>query len=149
MNLNNLTIKSQEVIQQAQLIAQENEHQQIENDHIVKGMQSVDKNVLPFLFKKLDINQKLFFDIVDKNLQSYPKVSGSELTLSRDAGKSLNEATLFAKKREDEYVSVEHLFYGMFTTQNKISKILKDQGVTKDHLVKAIDELRQGEKGYF
>ena len=146
MNLNNLTIKSQEVIQQAQLIAQENEHQQIENDHIVKGMQSIDKNVLPFLFKKLDINQKLFFDIVDKNLQSYPKVSGSELTLSRDAGKSLNEATLFAKKREDEYVSVEHLFYGMFTTQNKISKILKDQGVTKDHLVKAIDELRQGEK---
>ena len=122
MNLNNLTIKSQEVIQQAQLIAQENEHQQIENDHIIKAMQSIDKNVLPFLFKKLDVNQKLFFDIVDKNLESYPKVSGSELVLSRDAGKSLNEATLFAKKREDEYVSLEHLFYGIFTHKTKYQR---------------------------
>ena len=58
----------------------------------------------------------------------------------------LMKLLLFAKKREDEYVSLEHLFYGIFTTNNKISKILKDQGVSKDNLVKAIDELRQGEK---
>jgi len=146
MNLNNFTIKSQEVIQQAQLIAQEKEHQQIENDHLIKGMQSVDKNVLPFIFKKLGINQKLFFDIVEKNLNSFPKVSGSELVLSRDAGKSLNEASIFAKKREDEYVSLEHIFYGIFATKSKVSTILKDQGLTKDNLIKAIDELRQGEK---
>jgi len=146
MNLNNFTIKSQELIQQAQLIAQEKEHQQIENDHLIKGMQSVDKNVLPFIFKKLGINQKLFFDIVEKNLNSFPKVSGSELVLSRDAGKSLNEASIFAKKREDEYVSLEHIFYGIFATKSKVSTILKDQGLTKDNLIKAIDELRQGEK---
>jgi len=66
MNFNNFTIKSQEAIQQAQQLAQEMGHQQIENEHIFKAISIVDENVAPFLLKKLNINVSLFNDILDK-----------------------------------------------------------------------------------
>ncbi len=146
MNFNNFTIKSQEAVQQAQQIAQELGHQQIENEHIMKGISIVDKNVLPFLLKKLGVNVGLFQQILDKSLESLPKVSGGELMLSREAGKSLNEASIHAKKGGDEYVSIEHIVLGIFKSNSKAAQILKDQGVTEKNLEGAISELRQGEK---
>ena len=142
MNFNNFTIKSQEAIQQAQQLAQEYGHQQIENEHIFKGIVTVDEHVLPFLLQKLDVNVSLVKQIVDSSLDSFPKVSGAELMLSREAGKALNEASILAKKMEDSFVSIEHLILAIFTTKSKISQILKDQGVTRDALEAAIKELR-------
>ena len=98
MNFNNFTIKSQEAIQQAQQIAQGYGHQQIENEHLFKAIAEVDQNVLPFLLKKLDVNNNLVNQVVDKELESFPKVSGGEIMVSREAGKSLNEASIIAKK---------------------------------------------------
>lgn len=146
MNFNNFTIKSQEAVQQAQQIAQELGHQQIENEHLMKAISVVDKNVLPFLLKKLGVNTSLFQQILDKSLESLPKVSGGELMLSREAGKSLNEASIQAKKGGDEYVSVEHIILGIFKSNSKAAQILKDQGVSEKNLNEAIASLRQGEK---
>ncbi|MGX1024041.1 ATP-dependent chaperone ClpB [Psychroflexus sp. MBR-150] len=146
MNPNQLTIKAQEVIQKAQQLAQEYGHQQIENEHVFKAIIEVDKNVLPFIFKKLSINQKLFVDILDNTLKSFAKVSGSDILLSREANKTFNEATIIAKKMEDEYVSVEHLILAIFKSNSKVAQILKDQGATEKGLKAAIDELRQGDK---
>ena len=70
MNFNNYTIKSQEAIQQAQQLAQEMGHQQIENEHIFKAIATVDENVTPFLLKKLNINVPLFTQILDKEIQT-------------------------------------------------------------------------------
>ena len=146
MNFNNFTIKSQEAVQQAQQIAQELGHQQIENEHLMKAISIVDKNVLPFLLKKLGVNTSLFQQILDKSLESLPKVSGGDLMLSREAGKSLNEASIQAKKGGDEYVSVEHIILGIFKSNSKAAQILKDQGVSEKNLNEAIASLRQGEK---
>ncbi|MGO3238240.1 MAG: ATP-dependent chaperone ClpB [Psychroflexus halocasei] len=146
MNFNNYTIKSQEAIQQAQQLAQELGHQQIENEHIFKAISLVDENVTPFLLKKLNVNINLFQQILDKTLESFPKVSGGDIVLSREAGKSLNEASILAKKMEDEYVSIEHLILAIFKSSSKVSQILKDQGVTEKGLKSAIEELRKGEK---
>lgn len=146
MNFNNYTIKSQEAIQQAQQLAQELGHQQIENEHIFKAISLVDENVTPFLLKKLNVNINLFQQILDKTLESFPKVSGGDITLSRVAGKTLNEASILAKKMEDEYVSIEHLILAIFKSSSKVSQILKDQGVTEKGLKSAIEELRKGEK---
>ncbi|MGO1728949.1 MAG: ATP-dependent chaperone ClpB [Flavobacteriaceae bacterium] len=146
MNFNNLTIKSQEAMQQAQQVAQELGHQQIENEHIFKAISVVDENVTPFLLKKLNVNTNLFHQILDKTLESFPKVSGGEITLSREAGKTLNEATILAKKMEDEFVSIEHLILAIFKSSSKVAQILKDQGVTEKNLKTAIEELRKGEK---
>ena len=79
MNLNNLTIKSQEALQQAQQIANSFQNQQIENEHIFKGVLMVDENVTPFLLKKLNVNVDLFKKIIDSTLQSFPKVTGGEI----------------------------------------------------------------------
>ncbi len=146
MNFANYTIKSQEAIQRAQQIAQGLGHQQIENEHIVKGILEVDENVTPFLLKKLNVNVPLFGQVLDATLQSFPKVSGGEMTLSRDAATALNEASNIARKMNDEFVSIEHLLLAIFNTKSKVSQILKDQGVTEKALKAAIDELRKGER---
>ena len=146
MNFNNFTIKSQEAIQQAQQLAQEMGHQQIENEHIFKAISIVDENVAPFLLKKLNINVNLFNDILDKTLQSFPKVSGGDIVLSREAGKAVNEASSIAKKMKDEYVSIEHLILAIFKSSSKVAQILKDQGATEKSLKAAIEELRKGDR---
>ena len=146
MNINNFTIKSQEAIQKAQLLAQVQGQQQIENEHIFKAIFEVDENVAPYLLKKLDVNVDLFKQILDKIIESFPKVSGGEIRLSREANSTLNEAEIIAKKGNDEYVSIEHLILAIFSSKSKVAQALKDQGVTKKALESAIDELRKGER---
>ena len=146
MNLNNFTIKTQEAIQRAQQTAQEYGHQQIENEHIFKAIFEIDKNVLPFLLKKLQVNIVLLKQILESTIQSFPKVSGGDIILSREAGSTLSEAAIIAKKMKDEFISIEHLILAIFKSKSKISQILKDQGVTEKALQAAIDELRKGER---
>ncbi|NAY90734.1 ATP-dependent chaperone ClpB [Muricauda sp. JGD-17] len=146
MNFNNFTIKSQEVVQRAQQLTQEYGHQQIENEHLYKAIAEVDENVLPFILKKLNVNNVMVNQILDKELESFSKVSGGDIMLSREGGKTLNEASIIAKKQGDEYVSVEHLLLALFKSKSKIAQILKDQGVTEKDLNAAIKELRKGGK---
>ncbi len=146
MNFNNFTIKAQEALQQAQIIAQSHEHQQIENEHLYKAISEIDKNVLPFILKKINVNNNLIKQILDKELESFSKVSGGDIMLSREAGKTLGEANVVAKKMEDEYVSIEHLLIAIFKSKSKISQILKDQGVTEKGLQTTVKELRKGDK---
>ncbi|RXP45594.1 ATP-dependent chaperone ClpB [Lutibacter sp. HS1-25] len=144
MNFNKFTIKSQEAIQAGQQIAQSNENQQIENSHILKGIFEVDENVTPFILKKLGVNIDLLKNVIDKVIESYSKVTGGDIMLSKDASKMLNNASNEAKKMNDEYVSIEHLLLAILNTKDTTSQLLKDQGVTEKHLKAAIDELRQG-----
>ncbi|AMA49267.1 MULTISPECIES: ATP-dependent chaperone ClpB [Flavobacterium] len=146
MNLNNLTIKSQEALQEAQQIAQGSGQQQLENEHIFKGILEVDENVAPFILKKLNVNVELFKKILESTIQNFPKVSGGDLILSREANTSLIEANNIAKKRNDEYVSIEHLILAIFKSKSKVAQILKDQGVTEKGLESAIAEIRKGER---
>ena len=146
MNGNNFTIKSQEALQQAQLIAQERGHQQVENEHIFKGISQVDEHVLPFLFKKLALNESLLLQILDKELERFPQVSGADLMFSKEAAKTVNQATIEAKKMKDEYVAIEHLVLAIFQSKSKIAQVLKDQGMTEKGLLAAIKELRKGAK---
>ncbi|WP_179345271.1 ATP-dependent chaperone ClpB [Winogradskyella ursingii] len=146
MNFNNYTIKSQEAIQQAQQLAQSFGHQQIENEHIFKALFNVDENVLPFLLKKLNVNVSILQQVLDKELESFSKVTGGEIMLSREGSKSLNEASIIAKKMNDDYVSIEHLVLAIFKSKSKIAQILKDQSVTEKGLNAAIEELRKGDR---
>ena len=146
MNINNFTIKSQEAIQKAQMLTQINGQQQIENEHILKGIFEVDENVAPYLLKKLNVNVDLFKQILDRMIESFPKVSGGDINLSREANATLNEAEIIAKKGNDEYVSIEHLILAIFQSKSKVAQALKDQGVTKKALESAIEELRKGER---
>ena len=146
MNINKFTTKSQEAIQLSQQIAQGLGQQQIENEHLFKALLEVDENVTPFLLKKLDVNVALFKQILESTIQSFPKVSGGDIMLSRTANSTLNEAEILAGKMNDEFVSVEHLVLAIFGSKSKIAQILKDQGVTEKGLKAAIDEMRKGER---
>ena len=146
MNFNNFTIKSQEAIQQAQQIAQGYGHQQIENEHILKAIFEIDENVTPFILKKLNVNLPLLQQVIDKQLESFSKVEGGDIMLSREAGKTVNEASIIAKKMNDEYVSIEHLLLAILKSKSGIAQSLKDQGVTEKGLKAAIEELRKGDR---
>ena len=145
MNTNNFTIKSQEVVQKAQQLTQENGQQQIENAHLFKAILEVDANVTPFLLKKLGVSLPVFSQVLDSTVQNYPKVSGGNLTLSQTTNKTLIEASNIAKKMNDEYVSIEHLILAVFKCKDTVSQQLKDQGVSEKGLLSAIAELRKGE----
>ncbi|MGL2993620.1 ATP-dependent chaperone ClpB [Flavobacterium sp. TSSA_36] len=146
MNSNKFTIKSQEAIQHSQQLVQSLGQQQIENEHIFKAIFEVDENVAPFLLKKLNVNVPLLQQILDSQIQNFPKVTGGEIQLSRNANAALNEAEIIAKKMNDEFVSIEHLILAIFGSKSKVAQILKDQGVTEKGLKAAIDELRKGER---
>ena len=146
MNFDNYTIKTQQALQQAQQIAQQFEHQHIENEHLFKGIQAVDQNVIPFLLKKLDINTALLNQIIDKELERFPKVNGGQQMLSKTTAKTLNDASIIAKKSSGEFVSIEDLFLAIFKSKSKIAQILKDQGVSEKDVEASIAELRKGEK---
>ena len=146
MNFNNFTIKAQEAVQTAQQIAQQYGHQELQNEHFFKAIEQVDENVLPFLFKKMNINREQLNKQLDAALQGFAKVSGGDMGISRDASTMLNEAVNLAKKWNDEYVSLEHLILAIFKSNSKIAQALKNQGVSEKELEKAIQELRKGER---
>ena len=142
MNLNNFTIKAQEAVQKASEIASGNQQQAIETAHLLKGLLSVDENVISYLFKKLNINSNRITEVIDAQIQSFPKVSGSEIYLSSGANAALQKGMTYLKEFKDEFVSVEHVLLGLLSTGDKVSTILKDAGMNEADLKKAILELR-------
>lgn len=145
MTTNNLTIKSQEVLQSAQNIAQTNSHQSVENVHVLMGVLQNDKDVMPHLLGKMGIQVPTLSKIISKSVESLPKVSGGESYFSRGVADALNKAQAEAKKNGDDYVAVEHLVLGILLAGDTASSILKDAGVNEKTLRSAIADLRKGE----
>ncbi|MBL0126173.1 MAG: ATP-dependent chaperone ClpB [Flavobacteriales bacterium] len=144
MDLNQFTIRSQQAIQQAQTIASGNGQQILENGHILKGILEVDADVTPFLLKKLNVNVDAMQQALDRIIGTYPKQSGGQITLSRNASTTLTKALAALKEFGDEYASVEHLLIGVLESGDTVSQLLKDNGVNRKDLVAAIKELRKG-----
>ncbi len=142
MNFNNFTIKAQEAIQKASEIASGHQQQAIEPAHIMKALLTVDENVIGHLLKKLNVNINYLTQEVDKIIESYPKVSGSNVYLSNSATAVLQKAQNFLKEFNDEFVSIEHILLGLLVAGDKVATLLKDQGVTEKDLKTAIKELR-------
>ncbi|MFP4288891.1 MAG: ATP-dependent chaperone ClpB [Bacteroidales bacterium] len=146
MNINNFTTKSQEAVQKAQEIAMASEHQAVEPGHLLKGILTVDDSVSPYLLKKNQVNMANFTQVLDRIVESYPKVSGGEVYLSKDSAKVLQNATNYLKEFGDEFVSVEHLLLALLKNKDNIGQLLKDNGLTEGNLKKSIQELRKGSR---
>lgn len=146
MQLDNFTIKSQEALQQAFVIAQGYNQQAVENGHVLKGILSQGENISNFLLKKLNVNPVSFVQILDKIVESYPKVSGGDPYLSKDANRSVQKAINVAKEMGDQFVSIEHLFIGILSSNDNVSQLMKDNGISEKELKLAIQDLRKGSK---
>lgn len=146
MNLNNFTIKSQEAIQKAFEIAQGFNHQAIEPAHILKGVLEQTENITGYLLRKLGVNPSTFDAVLDRMLESYPKVSGGEPYLSSTSSKVLQKAMEFSKGMGDQFVSIEHILLGLITAGEQVGQMMKDAGMTEKEMKLAIAELRKGAK---
>ncbi|RYD87325.1 MAG: AAA family ATPase, partial [Sphingobacteriales bacterium] len=106
----------------------------------------VDENVITYLLKKLNVNLNHLNDTLDKQIASFPKVSGSNIYLSSDANAALQKAQGYLKEFKDDFVSVEHILLGILASNGKASGALKDAGVNEKDLKKAITALRGDNK---
>ena len=142
MNFNNFTIKAQEAIQKASEIAQGNQQQAIETAHLLKGLLTVDENVVSYVLKKLNVNLNSLEQNLTTAIDKLPKVSGGEVYLSSSANSALQKAQSYLKEFKDDFVSVEHLLLGILAANDGTAKLLKEQGVNEKDLKKAIIALR-------
>ena len=146
MNFNNFTIKSQEAVEKAIDLTKKHNQQSIEPAHLMKAILEEGENIANFIFQKLGVNIQHVTTILDREIESFPKVSGGEPYLSRETNTVLQKAVDYCGKMGDQYVSLEHIILALFTEKNSVSSMLKDAGVNEKDLKAAIDELRQGNK---
>ena len=145
MNFKNFTIKSQEALQEAINLVEQNGQQSVEPSHLMSGIISVGENVTNFIFSKLGVNAQAFADIVKRDALSRPKVSGGEPYLSRESNDVLQRSISLSKELGDEYVSLEAILLALFLTESSVSKMMKSMGMTEKGLKQAIFELRNGQ----
>lgn len=145
MDINKFTIRTQEVLQKAQNLAVESSNQTIEPAHILKAMFEVDKDVVPYILKDLDVNQSTLEMATSKIIESYPRVTGGQLHMSNQTNKLINYAFNEMKQFDDEFVSVEILFYALTYSTESIGELLKDNGITRKKIKESIMNLRNGD----
>ncbi|MDQ6815590.1 MAG: ATP-dependent chaperone ClpB [Bacteroidota bacterium] len=146
MNLNNYTIKSQEVIQRAQQLAFNNGNPTIETNHALKALLDDDDSPIEFLLKKNNVNVAFVKTKVEESLNKLPKVSGTEpaQSIGRELNNALLRANSLLKDFKDEFVSVEHLLLALIQSNDDVARLLKDAGATEKGVRSAILDLRKG-----
>ena len=146
MSLQNLTIKSQEILQQAQQLAFNDANTNIDTEHILKALLNDKDSPVEFLLKKNNVNISYVEDKLGEAMNKLPKVSGGEpaQSLSREANNVLLRSTATLKTFNDEFISVEHLLLALLQGSDNTSKILKDAGLTEKGLIAAIKDLKKG-----
>ena len=146
MNFNNFTIKAQEAVQEAVNLVQAKGQQAIEPVHLLAGVMKVGENITRFIFQKLGVNEQQVSLVLDRQIDSLPKVSGAEPYLSRESNEVFQKAMDYSKQMGDEFVSIEPVLLAILNVKSTASSILKDAGMTENELRKAIEELRKGDK---
>jgi ATP-dependent Clp protease ATP-binding subunit ClpB len=144
MNLNQFTIKAQEAVQQAFQIASGLNHQAIETGHLLKGIVQTEEGLTRFIFNKLGMGNVI--PVLDKILESYPKVSGGDPYLGRGANEALQQALSKAKTMGDSFASIEHMLIGILAGKDDVANMLKDAGASESGMLQAVQELRKGSK---
>ena len=146
MTFDKFTIKAQEVVQEAINTAQMNGQQTIEPVHLLKGVMVKARDVANFIFQKLGVNGSQIETLVDQEIKHLPRVQGGQPYLSNDSNNVLMKAVDRSQKMGDEFVSVEPILLALLTESSTASRILKDAGCTENEMLKAVQELRQGQK---
>jgi ATP-dependent Clp protease ATP-binding subunit ClpB len=146
MNFNNFTIKSQEAIQEAVDIVQSKGQQAVETPHLLKGILVKGEDVVQYLFGKMGANLSMLNSVIDRMIETYPRVSGGEPYLGRETNAVLQKAIDISSKAGDEFVALESILMALVVENNSVKKALNDAGVNEKSLSEAINELRKGSK---
>ena len=147
MNLNRLTIKSQEALEKARQITEENNQQEINSLHLLAALVSEEENFVVSLLKKLDVDSIGFKNEIENEIRKLPAISGVyQITISQDLNKVLTQAEKEAKELQDEYISVEHIFLAIVEKSKLAAPIIKKFGLEKNRILFALKELRGNQK---
>ena len=146
MTLENFTIKAQEAVQSAVNTARQNSQQVIEPVHLLKGVMEKGKDVVNFIYQKLGVNAAHVGTLIDNEIQHLPRVQGGEPYLSRETNEVMMKAMDHSKQLGDEFVSIEPILLALLEVNSTASRILKDAGMNSNDVMKAVQELRQGQK---
>ena len=146
MTFDKFTIKAQEAVQSAVNKAQMAQNQAIEPVHLLAGIMDKGKDVTQFIFQKLGVNPQQIETLVESEIAHLPKVQGGEPYFTNATNEILQKAMAEAAHMGDEYVAIEPILMAIMQTQNTAGRILRDAGMTKDEVEKAIAALRQGKK---
>jgi ATP-dependent Clp protease ATP-binding subunit ClpB len=146
MNFEKFTIKSQEALQKAAEITTGNQQQAIEPGHLLKAIVETDENVAAFVFKKLNVNTIILENKLEELVNSYPKVSGQQPYLSSATNAVLQNAEKELREFKDEFISIEHLLLALLSAKDKAASLMKDAGLDRSGMIKAMKELRGNAK---
>ena len=145
MDFSNFTTRSQLSIQSAQRLARERNNPYIENAHILEGIYENDESILSFILGKCGASTTDIQHQINTIISSFPKVTGADVTLSRDAVSMLSTAQDVARSMKDTYVTIEHLIISMSRGSDEISRLFKQNSITENAIMAAIGELRKGQ----
>ena len=147
MNINKFTQKSIEAVNQCEKIAYDHGHQEIDQEHFLYSLLTIDDSLIASLLEKMGINKETFLSQVQDLLNKKPKVSGVQVYMSNDLNQVLLHGEDEMKAMKDEYVSVEHLFLAMIKHPNKaVKELFRAYGITRDRFLQVLSQIRGGQK---
>lgn len=147
MNLTKFTQKSIQAVQQCEKLAYEYGNQEIEQEHLLYSLLTIDDSLILKLIEKMEIQKEYFVNRVEQGLAKRTKVQGGQVYVGQDLNKVLIGAEDEAKALSDEYVSVEHLFLAMLKHPNKeIKEIFREFGITRERFLQALSTVRGNQR---
>ncbi len=147
MNISKFTQKSQEAVNECQKLAYEYGNQEIEQEHLLYALLSIEDSLILKLIEKMEIHTAHFTNKAREALSACVKVQGGELRVGPALNKALLCAEDEAKQLGDEYVSVEHLFLSMLSYPNKaLTTIFKEYGITRERFLQALSTVRGNQR---
>ena len=147
MNINKFTQKSLEAVQRTEKLAYEYGNQQIDQEHLLYSLLTIDDSLILKLLTKMGVQENQFLNEVQGAIEKLPKVSGGQVYFSQDANKVLVSAEDEAKSMGDEYVSVEHLFLSMVKQPNRaVKELFKLYNITREGFLQALSTVRGNQR---
>lgn len=147
MNINKFTQKSMEAVQSCEKLAYEYGNQQIEQEHLLYSLLTIEDSLILKLITKMNIQKEQFLNETVQAIQKLPKVSGGQLYISNDLNKVLISAEDEAKGMGDEYVSVEHLFLAILKQPSRaVKELLRSYGITRESFLQALSTVRGNQR---
>ena len=147
MNISKFTQKSMQAVEGCEKLAYEYGNQEIEQEHLLYSLLTIEDSLILKLIEKMDINPQYFLNRVEQGLNKRVKVQGGQVYVGQDLNKVLISAEEEAKALSDEYVSVEHLFLAMIKHPNKeIKDIFKEFGITRERFLQALSTVRGNQR---
>ncbi len=147
MNLTKFTQKSIQAVEQCEKLAYEYGNQEIEQEHLLYSLLTIDDSLILKLIEKMEIQKEYFLNRVEQGLNKRTKVQGGQIYIGQDLNKALISAEDEARALSDEYVSVEHLFLAMLKHPNKeIKEIFREFGITRERFLQALSTVRGNQR---